>query len=74
MKTQKNNNGIITIGEEKYLTSKAAAEYLKISSATLHYLKAQKKITFLRHGGLILYKKEWLDEYLAESTSDRRQK
>jgi len=72
------DRGIKIVRGEEYWTSSKAAEYLNISRAGLHNLKKRGKIGFLKHGGRILYKKEWLDEYLNESTSfgfaNRRQK
>ncbi len=47
------------------LTSKEAAEYLKIELPTLYALTSNRKIKFTKPGGnRIYFRKEWLDEYI----------
>jgi hypothetical protein len=62
------NNGDCEIAGVKYMNTENAARYLHISVTSLHSLKDNGKITFLKHGGSIYYQKEWLDEYISEST------
>jgi excisionase family DNA binding protein len=47
------------------LTSKEAAEYLKIELPTLYALTSQRKIKFTKpNGNRIYFRKQWLDDYL----------
>lgn len=57
------------MSKEKHeiLTTKEAAEYLRISLQALYKLTSQRRIKFSKPNGLRIYfRKEWLDEYLDE--------
>ena len=50
---------------QKYLTPKEAAAYLKCSTGHLAKLRCYGGgPTYIKHGGMILYTYEWLDQYL----------
>lgn len=46
------------------MTTKEAAEYLRISTSTLYKMIARNEITHTRVGGTILFSKNKLDEFL----------
>lgn len=47
------------------LTTKEAADYLRIEISTLYALTSQRKIKFTKPGGnRVYFKQEWLDNYL----------
>jgi len=59
-----------TVAGVEYWTSKKAARYLGISKVSLHTYARQKLITQLNFGGFILFKQEWLDEFINEKTTN----
>jgi len=57
----------IVAGQE-YWTSGKAAAYLGISKMTIMNFAKKNKITKLCMGNSILFKHEWLDEFIKEKT------
>jgi excisionase family DNA binding protein len=49
-------------------TDKEAAEYLRISQVTLWKYRRDRKISFIRLSGKVLYKQEQLDALLETQT------
>jgi len=81
VETESNASGdrsVKTVAGEIYWTSSKAAHYLGVSKVCLLNYAKQKRVTKLNFGGFVLYKQEWLDEFINESTSigvaTRRQK
>ena len=58
----------IVAGQE-YWTSGKAAQYLGISKVSITNFAKQNRITKLCMGGYILFKKDWLDEFINERTT-----
>lgn len=55
--------------DDEYITTQAAADYLKVSDRTLRNYTKQNKIQHLKMSPrIILYKKEWLDDFIERST------
>ena len=51
--------------QSELLTSKEAANYLKIELPTLYALTSKRKIKFTKpNGNRIYFRKRWLDQYL----------
>jgi len=57
------------IGGQQYWRSGKAAQYLGISKVALLNFAKQDKITKLCLCGFILFKREWLDEFINERTT-----
>ncbi|MDR2555272.1 MAG: helix-turn-helix domain-containing protein [Fibromonadaceae bacterium] len=63
-----NGRDVKTVAGAEYWTSKKAARYLGVSKVTLHNYTRRKQITQLNFGSSVLYKQEWLDEFINERT------
>ncbi|WP_432800388.1 helix-turn-helix domain-containing protein [Poriferisphaera sp. WC338] len=50
--------------ETRYLTHRSAAIYLETSERTLHMLKANRELPYIKLGGRIRYDKHDLDAYM----------
>ena len=57
------------IGGQQYWRSGKAAQYLGISKVSITNFAKQNRITKLCMGGYILFKKDWLDEFINERTT-----
>lgn len=53
----------------EYMSTREAADYLHISDRTLRNYIRENKIRYMRMSErIILFKKEWLDEFIEQST------
>ena len=52
------------------LTEAEAAEYLHVSPETLRRYRRQRRLRFTRSGNTVLYRRSWLDEFLAAHTQE----
>jgi len=67
IKPSGDRNVKIVRGEEFWCSGKSS-EYLGISKVYLLYLAKQNRISCLRHAGNVLFKKEYLDDYIDDQT------
>jgi len=63
------NREVKIVGGQEYWSSRKAAKYLGISKVSITNFAKQDRITKLCMGGYILFKKEWLDEFINERTT-----
>jgi len=57
------------VGGNEYWSTGKAARYLGISKVSITNFAKQNRITKLCMGGYILFKREWLDEFINERTT-----
>ena len=57
----------ITTSQKKWLTVKEAAEYLNCSESGLRGYMKNKKITYYKFNGIILFKSEELDKLIEDN-------
>jgi len=57
------------VGGKEYWTPSKAARYIGLSKVSLWNYAKQNRITRLKLGTTMLYKREWLDEFINEQTT-----
>jgi excisionase family DNA binding protein len=60
----------ITFVQEKLYTVEEAAAYLHVCVSTVYNLTSQRRIRFIKTGKQILFRREFLDEYMDSRTFD----
>ena len=62
--------GIIEFTPEKFYSVEEAAEYLHMTVSTIYKLTSTRQIRFIKPAKKILFRKEYLDEYLESRVFD----